>query len=122
MKTQLIREESQHLIDLGVPKEKASSDKISTIEMTAYPIFELDDFLNGEILPKDLLFDNSDEDSFMEFGMIYDPILEEWHVYYACLHDKYRGVNIVKRDKELLDTLYELACWYYGEFLKSEKK
>lgn len=120
MKTELTYKQTIDLIALGVPKEKANGilkifDKDDTLSCTC-PNFKLEDFLKEEILPKDLLFDNSDKDSFMEFGMIYNPILEEWSVYYTCLHDKYRGVTIVKRDKELIDALYQLAYWYYENY------
>lgn len=142
MKTKLTKEESQYLISLGVPKEKASgidTDNFENMFLLAVeakttgngdksirslstPIFKLEDFLNDEILPKDVLFDENDEDSVMEFGIIHNPILKEWNVYYSCLNDKYRGVNIVKRTKKLIDSLYQLTCWYYGEYLKKEKK
>lgn len=111
MKTRLTREESQHLIDLGVPKEKASDIECDQWEECCIPIFELEDFLNGEILPKEV------EDK--TWGFIYRLGIKwsnevDWLV-------RYNGA-IYFRSVELIDSLYQLACWYYGEYLKSEEK
>lgn len=109
MKTILNKEQSRHLYGLGCvfPNNVAIQDN----DRDFYIRITFTDLL--DIIPKDLLFDDTDEDSYMEFGMIYDPILGEWNVYYTCSQDKYRGVNIVKTDKELIDALYHLACWHY---------
>lgn len=106
MKIELTREESQHLLDLGVPKEKASiwnKDKI---------IFKLDDFLNGEILPKEITHDGYIYKLTMTCGNRCEVRYETEHIYHLGTYIK----------EELIDSLYELTCWYYGEYLKSEKK
>lgn len=98
MKTELTKEQSQHLIDLGIPKEKASG-KISYGFAGSYPIFELDDFLNGEILPKKIEINEID-----------------WGLFFAW--DYTRKVYLVGYNnrnsfysKELIDALYELTIW-----------
>lgn len=103
MKTKLTREESAHLISIGVPKEKASSHGFRKI-----PIFKLEDFLNGEILPK---FINDDEPIIIEFSIIF----EKWFTYYFSSEQG-------DCDKELINALYKLACWYYGKYLKQTKQ
>lgn len=116
MKTRLTREESQHLIDLGVPKEKASdieeyNDPISQWTHRGAPIFKLEDFLNGEILPKNL-----NPDKLIDFSFSWNSNKELWLACYLFVH------HSIKHAEELIDALYQLACWYYGEYLKSEKK
>ena len=130
MKTELTTEQSQHLIDLGVPKEKASiviysgkeywdflSKGIEDCEIpNCCPIFKFEDFLNREILPKVLYKE----------GLAYAYNLEmcwreeekKWSVGYDAIGDNMGLFSA----PELIDALYELACWYYGEYLKSEKK
>ena len=137
MKTQLTREESRHLLDLGVPKEKASGIDIDnfdnmvllaaeakgngngdkTIRSLSTPIFKLEDFLNGEILPKEIMLEKQHG---LDFG--WDFCLNKWVARY-CDEDAlcpYEYAWYLK--EELIDALYQLACWYYGEYLKSEKK
>lgn len=105
MKTELTFIQSQHLLDLGIPKEKAS---IHTKDII---IFKLEDFLNGEILPKEIekggyvltMYGNVVG---YAFGVEYEGLI--WNVYF--------------KSKELIDALYQLTCWYYGEYLKSKKK
>lgn len=114
MKTQLTREESQHLIDLGVSKEKASLSvlfeedgpfDIWNEDILARPIFTIFDFLNGEILPKEiegglpLCFSMDNKKCMCSY-----LIMDESH----------------QKTKELIDGLYQLACWYYGEYLKNK--
>lgn len=116
MKTELTTEQSQHLIELGVPKEKASIKKIDEIRIVnnnevydwSYK-FKLTDIL--EILPKEM--ENGKYVLMIEFNGQYT------FAYYYRINEKLLGY---KRNKELIDVLYELACWYYGEYLKSEKK
>lgn len=123
MKTELTTKESQHLIDLGVPKEKASlilpieSYEIEDIEIiNGTPIFQLEDFLNGEMLPKVMY----------QEGLAYAYNLElcwreeskSWRVVYDAIGSSI-GYFVAP---ELIDALYQLACRYYGEYLKSEKK
>lgn len=117
MKTKLTHEESQHLIDLGVPKAKASdieeyNDPISQWTHRGAPIFKLEDFLNGEILPLWIEFGND------KYGLsIKCNIVGGYDV---CYDELFYSFNFCK--KELIDSLFELACWYYGEYLKSEKR
>lgn len=117
MKTSLDKTQSQHLIDLGVPKEKASetelyNDPSSWVKKVA-PIFKLEDFLNGEILPKEIKAKGDVADLCFDW----DSGVKRWCAGYAWLSEENSAL-----EKELIDALYELACWYYGEYLKSEKK
>lgn len=104
MKTQLTKEESQLLFALGVPKEKATE-------------CELEDFLNGEILPKEIVY-YEDYDS--EFTMQWNCSTQKWDVGYTYNMGFWKETRY--SSEELIDSLYQLACWYYGEYLKSEKK
>lgn len=128
MKKRLNRDESQHLIDLGVPKEKASGTFITIpstdngsrrrVRGNQQPIFKLEDFLNGEILPKEIECEFGISPIVMTFGgsdLI--PNIQEWFAYYDGIIETYQF-----HAKELIDALYQLACWYYGEYLKSKKK
>lgn len=122
MKTKLTHEESAHLISLGVPKEKASlilptdSYEIEDISIVnGVPIFKLEDFLNGEILPKEIETKNGD--MYLEIQMFNESCGVSYeHAGYGCCEVLYDDLE------ELIDALYKLACWYYGEYLKSEKK
>ena len=131
MKTRLDKEQSQHLIDLGVSREKASGvdtdnfDNIvllaaeaiadgsgdKTIRSLASPIFKLDDFLNGDILPKEIRKEGP-------YFTIYRNI-----VGYAFNFD-HEGLTwyMSFEKEELIDSLYCLTDWYYDKFLKAEKK
>lgn len=127
MKTKLTKEESQYLIDLGVPKEKASlilptdSYEIEDIFsiINGVPIFKLEDFLNGEILPKEIV--DTDMDWWMELTIQYSAPQQQWFVGYFAIGDKDRGVQFVRHSKELIDAFYEITCWYYNDYLKSRK-
>lgn len=115
MKIRLTREESQHLIDLGAPKEKASENTLetrdycppymNTIRDMSYPIFTLTDLL--EILPKEIAKGQNIE---MDWGS------DIWSVNYV------NNISSISQAEELIDALYKLTCWYYGEYLKKEKK
>lgn len=145
MKTILDKEQSQHLIDLGVPKEKASHVAVKQIydfrgnsiknpkefirkspfrpavmgfeAFDEHPIFKLEDFLNGEILPKEILIPNTKAYALRSNWFVG---MQEWVVFYSEIESDER--LSAKFAPELIDALYELACWYYGEYLKSEKK
>lgn len=110
MKTTLTTEQSQHLIDLGVPKEKAGISE----DMYGPALFKLENFLNGEILPQWIEFAND------KYGLSikYNPIGR--FKYEVCYDDLF--YSFIFCYDELIDSLYELACWYYSEFLKSETK
>ena len=38
---------------------------------------------------------------------------------WSVTYDDFESLNYFESE-ELIDALYELACWYYGKFLKSE--
>lgn len=94
MKKRLTKEQSAHLISLGVPKEKAS-DKISYGFLGYDPIFNLTDLLG--ILPKEMF--GSD------INMEWHKIPQKWMVCYAWKS------NTVFFKEELIDALYELCVW-----------
>lgn len=134
MKTRLTTKESKHLIDLGVPKEKASwrTYKFEDDNVCQYegPIFKLKDFLNGEILPKEIEEHNKRWRLSMTFIPAIDGVPEEWIVGYKGYPLTHRGLSneeyqeIMDSDfefvlaEELIDALYQLTCWYYGVFKK----
>ena len=112
MKKQLTTEQSQHLFELGAPKEKASGYYVASVGglnkiAEIYPVFKLDDFLNGEILPK-------------EIGKGGYYLTMYGNVVGYAFDVEYEGLiwNVSFGNAELIDALYELACWYYGEFKK----
>ena len=111
MKTILNKEQSGHLVDLGLHSNKWTLYRNEQGFNETYEYFTLTDLL--EILPKEIKIDNS------LFNL-------EIHVYNDIVHVIYCVGGMfplaIKKSKELIDALYELACWYYGEFLKSEKK
>lgn len=141
MKTRLTPEESQHLIDLGVPKEKASkvawaritdikgdkipeneqmkgvSDKPFSVWHVGFESFSTDDIFTLtdllEILPKEIEVNGEIADLCFDWN----SETKRWCAAYAWLSEEFCA-----QKKELIDTLYQLACWYYGEYLKSEKK
>ena len=142
MKTILTTEQSRHLIDLRVSKEKASkvawaqirkfsgneipeneqrkgvSDKpfsawhVGFESFSTDDIFALDDFLNGEILPKEIEYDGYTYKLTMTCG-------NKCEVGYVTEKIYNLGTYI---NKELIDALYELTCWYYGEFMPKKMK
>ena len=104
MKTHLTKEQSQRLMELGVPREKASRKHIE-LTLEEYRTFDLCDLL--EILPKFVGQSGLD---------IHVIATGEWQAMFYAYHPS------SKIAPELIDALYELACWYYWEFLKREKK
>lgn len=121
MKTELTTEQSQHLIDLGVPKNKATEVIFNPNNNDYDFVFSLTDFLNGEIIPK--FINDNDGYGDMELVMTYsgsydwDKNKKAWWTYYdGCTPTE------LYYDDELIDSLYKLICWYYGEYLKSEEK
>lgn len=102
MKTQLTKEQSQRLIELGVPKEKASLQvlfeedgpfDIWNEDILSRPIFTLTDLL--EILPREI------EDCPIE--IIWEQKESKWNCIYAGL--------ISQMSEELIDALYRLTVW-----------
>lgn len=131
MKIILTIEETQRLIELGVPKEKATIKYLNTVLGTntlssCFPglgaetvatdimeyIFILQDFLNGEILPKEIEINGE----IAELCFDWNSQIKQWCAAYAWLSEEYES-----HEEELIDALYNLACWYYGEFLKQNK-
>lgn len=116
MKTELTAEQSKHLISLGVPEHFAS---MTANQLRGEPyyndyyqeIFTLTDLL--KILPKEIKFNNG----------IFNLNIEFWNdivnVIY-CVGGMFPLA--IKTSKEIIDALYELVCWYYEVYLKSEKK
>lgn len=111
MKTRLTEEESQHLIYLGVPKEKAS-ENISYGFAGSYPIFQLDDFLNGKILPERLT-----PRSAFTLVISWLNFPRKVQAGYIRTSDTRPFLHKWFRADELIDSLYQLTCWYYGEWL-----
>lgn len=110
MKTQLTKEQSQHLIDLGVPKEKASIFRISCdVRVTGYRdeyLFTLQNLL--EILPKYLEYKVDETIGAANF-------VTQWNnrfLHYEAGYDLYDMWNKSHYCAiELIDSLYELLCW-----------
>lgn len=117
MKTELTVEQSQHLFDLGVSKEKASGMMSEGNGYWAttnyYPVFKLEDFLNGEILPKEM--GTKDTHLYLEIQMLNNICCVSYE------YTGYRGCKVFYESEELIDALYQLTCWYYGEYLKAKK-
>lgn len=107
MNTSLTKEQSQHLIDLGVPKEKASEKVHVKIENSEgynwFPIFNLIDLLN--ILPKTL-----EEDPEIYFHLRMTSRIDEWVVGYYNFGVPYFYDKVFHRE-ELIDALYDLAVY-----------
>lgn len=108
MKTRLTKEQCGHLVDLGLHSNKWTSFRNEEGFNETYEYFALADLL--EILPK--VIKNGEREGFLNMGFNFEY---EWQCFYSNLYPLY--------DKdffgpELIDALYELACWYYGEFKK----
>lgn len=103
MKTQLTKEQSLHLIELGVLKEKASDESWTSYTPACvgfrYPIFTLTDIL--EILPKEIVYQELKYQIRIEWD-------DEWYADYV--EDGYNSV-ITAKSEELIDALYELCVW-----------
>lgn len=113
MKDRLTKEESAHLINLGVPKEKASIKYIEEIRIVnnhevydwAWQ-FTLTDLL--EILPKKIEIDEGCKDT-----LVIDFIDDSVYVQYT-FQSRTR-----QESEELIDALYELCVWCLGnKYLK----
>ena len=136
MKTELTRKESRHLTDLGVPKEKAGRkyiivpqgkpivSSVGVLNQTAeiYPIFKLEDFLNGEILPKWIV----DLEAPEEWALIMYSDHGFWHAGYVkivdgLLDEKYH-IMVEFAASELINALAWLTRWFYGEYLKKNRE
>ena len=102
MKTELTKEQSQHLIDLGVPKEKASEFEPFDKQDDGVFIFTLTDLL--KILPKEI----KTEDNIYRQTMLWGGF--SYFVGYR-IHDTDRWLFQICLTKELIDALYELTIW-----------
>lgn len=103
MKTELTTEQSQHLIELGVPANKAS---MTSNQLHGDPyyndyyqcIFTLTDLL--EILPKEIGKPYAPED---KENLVVFWLDDVWTAAYAMIREFYA--------EELIDALYELTVW-----------
>lgn len=105
MKTELTTEQSLHLIELGVPKEKASElqeweDDLSKWTHRGDPIFTLTDLL--EILPKEIKIENKEYRLITEFSSQYT------FAFYYRGNTPSLGRQL---NEEFIDALYELTVW-----------
>lgn len=116
MKTELTKEQSQRLIELGVPSSSASmtSNQIERGEVYYndyyQEIFTLPDLL--EILPKEI----EDEEWYGVYKLALTIKYTPHHKYVACYsYDKNGGLWINDESyfhaEELIDALYELCIW-----------
>lgn len=126
MKTELTTEQSQHLIKLGVPFNKASicystasiGNGVKGITKTEQKyIFRLTDLL--KILPKYLNYEFEGVNYAANFTFRWNNRFLHYEAGYD-LYDMWDKSHYCA--DELIDALYELACWYYDKYLKSEKK
>ena len=120
MKTELTKEQSQHLIDLGVPKEKASFQvlfeedgpfDIWNEEILSRPIFALTDLLG--ILPKEInskCLNQYNEEITERLFFCIDYFGNKYSVGYRERVSEFR-MHIKKNATELIDSLYELCVW-----------
>lgn len=95
MKTELTTEQSQHLLELGVPRERMTKlvehrGLIPIVERT----FSLTDLL--EILPKEI-------DNRRDLQIGWHSLADKWFVGYEYCQSYHA--------EELIDALYELLCW-----------
>lgn len=109
MKTQLTKEQSQHLIELGVPEEKASAlGKLYKREDDIWDyhrLFRLTDLL--EILPNKISYNHDNC-----FLMIIRDVYGIYSVGYAF--DTFEGCDFCYNCEfggELIDALYKLTIW-----------
>lgn len=118
MKMQLTKEQSQHLIDLGVPKEKASAYTYEEshkykggIELppVQVPIFTLTDLLG--ILPKEIEITEGCKDT-----LVIDFIGGSVFAQYTF------QTRTRQEEDELIDALYELCVWCLEKEYLNPKK
>lgn len=120
MKTELTTEQSNHLIELGIPEEWASLCEQSFDDgYRKNPIFNLDDLL--VILPSSIFCYN-------EFcTRQYDRYIvtkelgngkAQYVLYYECKEIPYTLNPIIYED-ELIDGLYKLLVWVIENYPKS---
>lgn len=124
MKRKLTREESQHLIDLGIPKEKASAfEYIGELEWDICdnyldnpinekaPIFTTDDLL--EILPEEIEVEDKELKDWcnLDIQIYRESVDVSYNTWSDCGYGScWLGTPYFSR-KELIDALYRLVCW-----------
>lgn len=116
MKTVLTHKQSQHLFDIGVPKEAANIK-----EDTHGPaLFTLTDLL--KLLPTKL---NNRDDTYI-FKIEGDKCSEDYWVsyyHYKRLYGNLMPMCIYARaEKELIDALYYTVIWYYSKVWENQIK
>lgn len=104
MKTQLTREQSDKLIELGIPVDKQSGRDFNS---PYQGVFILTDLL--EILPKEIITKNNSYHAFLNMYIID----EMWIAVYEYI--AFDSDIVVKNTKELIDALYELLLWAIEE-------
>lgn len=122
MKTQLTKEQSKHLIELGVPKWRVQEIKPLDVSLKDWiPNITLTDLL--EILPKEIkapvFYDDLEEPEYYtkyriafewdsnDFGQI-EP---QYHAFYKEIAFVPGGYLAKFSSDELIDALYELTVW-----------
>ena len=107
MKTQLTNEQSEHLMSLGVPEEKASIKQ----DMYGPALFTLTDLL--EILPKEIEY----KGKVYMIETFWNKLVQGWCTWYRtaemtplCLNQDIAN-NPTFIETELIDALYELCVW-----------
>lgn len=134
MKTELTYKQTVELIDLGVPIEKASGKGYFESVVGCYHTFKLEDLLNEEILPKEIeipvFYDDLEEpEYYIKYRIAFEwdssnftQIEPQYNAFYKEIAFVHGGYLAKFSSEELIDSLYQLACWYYGEFLKNKIK
>lgn len=118
MKTCLTFVESRDLIDLGIPTKKASGLKLISDPKEGFEkpfeevrYFNITDFLNGEILPKEFEppFD------WEKYSLMFYWESGKWVAGYS-LPDGRELLDCHFEAEELIDALYELTAWFRKMF------
>lgn len=110
MKRRLSKEQTQHLIDLGIAKEKATgrvevqNGNISDFEYR----FTTDDLL--ELLPESIQSEDFED---KQYHPRIEIIPKGWSVCYADTEGipELLDWNSYHQREDLVDALYELLCW-----------
>lgn len=105
MKTQLTKEQSEHLLALGVPKRYATILPSSYVDEIPEVIITLTDLL--EILPHTI-----DKGASIKYLVIKGYSNEHCVSYYFGIDNT---ISVSFRCKELIDALYELLIWTIEE-------
>ena len=118
MKTELTFAESRNLIDLGIQAKKASGLKLISDPKEGFEkpfeevrYFNITDFLNGEILPKEFEppFDCE------KYTLMFYWESDKWVAGYS-LPDGSELLDCHFEEVELIDALYKLTSWWRKMF------